>query len=268
MPEIVNIFFNSNQKSLSICNTVRDKLEERGYTVAYDANPRACMNLCIGGDGAFLRAVHDSRFSSIPFVGINTGHLGFYQEILIPNIDTFIQDFSEGHYHIESLDLIEAHIINRDTGEIHKHKALNEFVIKDDDNTIIYIDVFIDGNHLESFGGDALLVSTPSGSTAYNFSAGGAVLYQSLEGYQLTPLAPINSKAYRSLLNPLVIPKKSVLSMDILNRENKKSFLVIVDGVAKNYQNCDLKFIVSDTKIHKLVFDKNWYWINIKDKFL
>ncbi len=267
--KIVNLFPNNNHKSLTISMEVQDKFEQRGFKVFYEYNENADLNICIGGDGAFLRAVHKSNFSNIPFVGINTGHLGFYQEILVPNINKFIDDYLNNNYEIETLDLLEAKISTKNSDRVYTYTALNEFVIRSSDNSIIHLDVYIDDNHLESFAGDALLVSTPSGSTAYNFSAGGAILYRSLEGYQLTPLAPINSKAYRSLLNSIVIPSKSVLKIKTRSEDINSNSLFIADGMSLNYDDLDyVLFKTSERNIKKISFYKDWYWLNVKDKFL
>ncbi len=266
--KIINLYPNNNHKSLSISLQVQDKLETKGFEVSYENNPSADLNICIGGDGAFLRAVHKSNFSQIPFVGINTGHLGFYQEILIPNIEKFIEQYLSNNYEIETLDLLEATVRTSDN-KTFTFDALNEFVVKSSDSSIIHLDVYIDSNHLETFAGDALLVSTPSGSTAYNFSAGGSILYRSLKGYQLTPLAPINSKAYRSLLNSIVIPCDSTLRLKVRKEDIESSSTLIIDGTSENYSNLDyIDFKTSNKSISKLTFYKDWYWLNIKDKFL
>ncbi|MDL2310651.1 NAD(+)/NADH kinase [Peptostreptococcaceae bacterium OttesenSCG-928-C18] len=267
--KIINLYPNNNHKSLSISLQVQDKLESKGFEISYENNPNADLNICIGGDGAFLRAVHKSNFSKIPFVGINTGHLGFYQEILIPNIEKFIDEYLNDNYEIEALDLLEAKAHFNSSAKVFTYNALNEFVVKSSDSSIIHLDVFIDGNHLETFAGDALLVSTPSGSTAYNFSAGGSILYHSLNGYQLTPLAPINSKAYRSLFNSIVIPSKSTLRIKVRQEDIESGSTLIIDGVTEKYEDLDyIDFKISTKKISKLSFYKDWYWLNIKDKFL
>lgn len=266
---LINLYQNDNEKSKTISALIQDKFIQQGFQISFDAEPNAELNLCIGGDGAFLRAVHKSKFSPIPFVGINTGHLGFYQEILIPNIDDFIHDFIHYNYEIESLDLIDATFYFENSDKTVSHRALNEFVVKSTDSSIIHLEVYIDGNHLQSFAGDALLMSTPSGSTAYNFSAGGSILYHSLKGFQLTPLAPLNSKAYRSLLNSVVLPGNAVLKLKQGREERSKPILLLIDGVSIVYEGIDyIEFTISDTSINKLIFDQNWYWINVKDKFL
>lgn len=265
----INLFINNNEKSLSIGKVVKDKFEKENFYVSFEYDKDAVLNICIGGDGAFLRAVHKSNFSQIPFVGINTGHLGFYQEILEHNIDKFISSFINNKFEIETLDLLKANVYIKGNTKPYTFNCLNEFVVQSNSSSIIHLDVFIDGNHLESFAGDALLISTPSGSTAYNFSAGGAILYRSLKGYQLTPLAPLNSKAYRSLLNSIVIPNTSVLKIKTRNEDYQDKALFISDGMNLAYDDLDyIEFETSDINIKKLSFYKNWYWLNIKDKFL
>lgn len=265
--KIINIMTNEKEQSLAIAEELKHKFEALGYAPTYSLDENAVLNICIGGDGTFLRAVHKTGFSSTPFVGVNTGTLGFFQEISILEIDKFIKNFDTGDYDIEKLDLLEGRVFSKEHKQ-YIHHSLNEFVIRSQDTSIIHLDVFIDDNHLQTFAGDALLVSTPSGSTAYNYSAGGAVLYRSLKGYQLTPLAPINSKAYRSLLNPLVIPSDSTLTIK-RRSEDKSPTLVINDGLNIVCDNFDsIKIKTSNKWINKLQFNNNWYWLNIKDKFI
>ena len=137
LKSIINLYKNNNEKSNTISDIIQKKFTEEGFLISLDHNPDAELNLCIGGDGAFLRAVHKSRYSPIPFVGINTGHLGFYQEILIPNIDAFIEDFIRYDYEIEQLDLVECKILfsngkesnncsTKKSCSCYRYKVLNE----------------------------------------------------------------------------------------------------------------------------------------------
>ncbi|MDO5718371.1 MAG: NAD(+)/NADH kinase [Tissierellia bacterium] len=263
---LINIYFNSDEKSMKIKNTLVQRLKDRDFYITDDPSDSASLNICIGGDGSFLRAVHDSNFSQIPFVGINTGHLGFYQEILISQIDSFIDNFINKKYKLTKLSLISAKLFK--SGKFKELFALNEFAIKSDNSRICHLNVYIDEYHLERFAGDGLIVSTPSGSTAYNFSVGGSVLYQELKGYQLSPIAPINSKAYRSLTNSIVMPDNSVLKIVPIKGE-LNNLEIINDGVLIPLEDTDhIEFNFGLKSINKLVFNPNWYWINIKDKFL
>ena len=243
-----------------------EKLRQRGFIVSEKYDDDAELNICIGGDGAFLRAVHRNKFPTFPFIGINTGHLGFFQEILPENIDKFVNSYINEDYTIEEIFLVDA--------EVHTKKkvfyltGVNEIVIKGIKSKVVHLDLSIDGNHLEKFSGDGIIISTPVGSTAYNFSTGGAIIYPSLETLQITPLSPISSKAYRSLPNSAVVPGDLIITLKPEIRYSN-SILIVNDGVELKYDNIeyiDLK--MSDKKIYKLNFDKNMYWNNLKSKFL
>lgn len=264
--KIVNIYHNYSEKSIKIKNNLIDKFTKKGFLISENFNPDAILNICIGGDGSFINAVHASKGSSAPFIGINTGHLGFYQEILVSEIDRFIEDFINDKYIINKLSMLGCEI-HYDGGVISAD-AINEFVIRSTKASIIHLDILIDSYHLEHFAGDGLIVSTPSGSTAYSFSVGGAVLYQELKGFQMSPIAPINSRAYRSLINSVVMPDTAVLEARPLDLE-EDTLQLVQDGIVIDLPGISrLKFTYGTRFVNKIVFDPKWYWINIKDKFL
>ncbi len=263
---IINIISNKNYKSKKTTKFLSQKLKDKGFITPEKYSNNAELNICVGGDGAFLRAVHRNRFPSIPFVGINTGNLGFFQEILPENIDVFIDKYINKDYFMEEIFLVEGEIKTRDKSFFIY--GINEIVIKQIQAKVIHLDVFIDGNHLEKFSGDGVIVSTPVGSTAYNFSSGGSIVYPSLKTLQLTPLSPISSKAYRSLPNSTIVPGDIIISIKPEFRYTN-STLVINDGMDlkyKNIQNINLK--ISDKILYRLNFHKDMYWNNLKSKFL
>ncbi|MDU3199425.1 MAG: NAD(+)/NADH kinase, partial [Anaerococcus hydrogenalis] len=137
MTKIINIFKNKSRYSKNIYNKTKYILNDYGYEVSVNFNPKACLNLVIGGDGTFLNAVKNSNFSTIPFIGINTGHLGFYQEINPDNIEDFVKCFSEKKYYIENLPMLESKI-----GK-NKINAVNEVVVKSNRNQIVRLRLFI-----------------------------------------------------------------------------------------------------------------------------
>lgn len=230
----------------------------------YDEN--AILNICVGGDGAFLRAVRRYNFPTIPFIGINTGHLGFFQEILPENIDYFIERFKANDYSIEEIALVKATVST--SRRDYTLTGVNEVTVKTADSKVIHINVYIDNNHLQTFSGDGLIVSTPVGSTAYNMSSGGSVIYPTLNTLQLTPLSPINSQAYRSLPNSSVIPGNIPIRLEPTKRY-KNSTLIIVDGKEYRYRNVkDITLGISHRNIKRIMLDKNMYWYNLKSKFL
>lgn len=265
----VNIFKNNDELSDIAYDLLVQELLKHQFTYTLTYSPDAELNICIGGDGSFLRAVNQTNFSEIPFVGINTGRLGFYQEITPSTISKFFSKYLKGEYQIDFLSVLHSFVKTHSLDHNFSIYSLNEIVIKSSSASLIHLNVCVDEVELEHFAGDGLILSTPAGSTAYNLSAGGSILYQTLKGYQLTPLAPINSKYYRSLNRSLVLPEDSTMLIKPLD-QNHSNFSIISDGIEHETQGDFAALIVcpGKKKIKKLVFDKNWYWENIKEKFL
>lgn len=263
---IINIISNNNYQSRKTTQILSKKLRDKGFIIPTKYDHKAELNICVGGDGAFLRAVHRNKFPSTPFVGINTGHLGFFQEILPENIDLFIDKYINQEFTIENIYLVHAEIHTKNRS--FTLTGINEIVIKGTKSKVVHLDIFLDGNHLERFSGDGVIVSTPVGSTAYNFSSGGSIVYPSLKTLQLTPLSPISSKAYRSLPNSAIVPGDITISIKPELRY-ANSTLIINDGTEFKYNNIvSIDLRMSDKIIHRLNFDKDMYWNNLKSKFL
>ncbi|WP_276877210.1 NAD(+)/NADH kinase [Anaerococcus hydrogenalis] len=261
MTKIINIFKNKSRYSKNIYNKTKSILNDFGYEVSPNYNPNACLNLVIGGDGTFLNAVKNSKFSTIPFIGINTGHLGFYQEVSPDNIEDFVKCFSEKKYYIEKLPMLESKIGR------NQINAVNEVVVKSNRNQIVRLRLFIDGNFIENFSGDGLIISTPHGSTAYNLSSNGAILHQSLEGFQLTPIAPVFSSLNRSLKAPIILPKNAEIEINVSKRDNYHT-VFLFDGKEFKSNNFKITTKISNKELKKLILNKNHYWTNIKNKLL
>lgn len=263
---IINIISNRNFQSRKTASLLSTQLQSKGFTILEKYNPLAELNICIGGDGAFLRAVHRNNFPQIPFVGINTGHLGFFQEILPKDIDVFIQKYMDQDYKIEKILLVRAEICTKDKSFFLT--GVNEIAIKGIKSKVVHLKVYIDDNHLQNFSGDGIVVSTPVGSTAYNFSSGGSIIYPSLRTLQITPLSPISSEAYRSLPNSAVIPGDITISIKPEFRY-ENSILLLNDGIEFRYDNItNINLTLSDKSINRLIFNKDMYWNNLKSKFL
>lgn len=263
---VINIISNRNYESRKTKIKLIDKLEDKGFTVSETYDPDAELNICIGGDGAFLRAIHRNKFPTVPFVGINTGHLGFFQEISPSNIDDFVEKYINKEYTVEEISLVDAEVCTKQ--RCFNLTGINEIVIKGIKSKVVHLTMHIDNNHLQKFSGDGIIVSTPAGSTAYNFSSGGSIVYPSMKTLQITPLSPISSKAFRSLPTSAIVPGDLVISIRPEYRY-ENSILLVNDGMEFRYDNIlniDLK--MSDKKVYKLNFSKNIYWENLKSKFL
>lgn len=264
--KIINIISNKNLKSRKTSEILVKKLKERGFNPSYKYNPNAQLNICIGGDGAFLRAIKINHFPKTPFIGLNTGNLGFFQEIHPEEIDSFITKYIKGDYSFETISLVEATVNTKDKN--YKFMAVNEICIKGIESKTVHLNVYIDDNHLQTFAGDGLIISTPAGSTAYNLSTGGSVVYPTLKVLQLTPISAINSQAYRSLLNSSIIPGELIIKL-IPTLRHKNSTLILVDGEEFHYKNIkSISLTLSETVITRIILNKNKYWENLKGKFL
>lgn len=262
----INIVHNHKASSIETANELRNKLQSRGFSVSGTLSEEAMVNICIGGDGAFLRAIHASKFSSVPFLGINTGHLGFFQEMCPSDLDEIIDSLEQKSYSIEEIELLKATVYtNHDSFTL---KAINEIAIKGVSSKVIHIDVYIDGDIFEKVSGDGIIVSTPIGSTAYNFSCGGSIISPKLKTLQITPIAPINSKAYRCMNNSLIVPACSSLVVRPEYRD-ESSLSIISDGIQYNHHGIQkIIFGYSGHKLKKLAVKEKSFWNNVREKFL
>ena len=261
MTNVINVYRNKSRFSKNVFYRTKSILEDYGFKVCNSFNPEAILNLVIGGDGTFLKAVHDTNFTSIPFIGINTGHLGFYQEIEVNGIEDFVKAFKGGNYQIEELTILQSYVNKK------RMDSLNEVVVKSNKNQIVRLKVFIDGNFVENFQGDGLIISTPHGSTAYNLSCGGSILHQSLKGFSLTPIAPIYSNMNTAIISPVVLPEDATVDILASKRDNYHT-VFIFDGKEYSTKDYKISIKVSNKTIKKLILDKNHYWTNIKNKLL
>ena len=242
----IRLFVNNNKESIKESIKVKDKLINNGFNVVEDDNFE--LAIVIGGDGAFLRAVRENNFNSnIYYVGINTGHLGFLQDINPDDVDKFIEELINKNYKVDRIGIQETTVITKDKEE--EFYSLNEIVIRDANLDLLKAKVYIEDEFLEKYVGDGLMVVTSTGSTAYNLSYNGSIVYPSFSTLQITSMAPINSIRFRSLINSIIIPDKKIVK--IVPKNN--NVLITIDGV--NIVFSDIKEIRStiDDKIIKCI---------------
>ena len=262
MKNNVKIFYNNNDKSINTFNEVKDKLIKNGFIIVEnDYN----IAIAIGGDGSFLRMVKETNFKSdVLYLGINTGTLGFAQEIHVNELDELIENLKTGNYKVNEFGVQETNLYSNN--ENSKFYSLNDIVIRDMDLNTLKLDIFIDDALLEHFAGDGILVSTSFGSTAYNLSFGGSIIYNTFHALELTPVAPLNNKTYRTLTNSLVLPQNK--NIEIVPVSNK-NLIVTVDGENKYYENVDkIDTILSDKTIMCYQNIDYNFVKKINDKFL
>ncbi len=178
----------------------------------------------LGGDGTLLGAARRVGRYGVPMLGVNLGGLGFLTCIpldrLYPVVETMIQDGLD----VETRVMLETKVL-RGGSEVIQFQVLNDVVInKSTLARIIDLDVTINDNFLTTFRADGLIISTPTGSTAYNLSAGGPILYPTSESFVLTPICPF------TLTNrPIIVPDKAVIDIK-LGKESEETVVLTFDG--------------------------------------
>ena len=248
----IRIFSNNNKKSLGIKDILISKLEEKGFIIDefnYD------LGIAVGGDGSFLRMIKESNFNSnIFYIGVNAGTLGFAQEVDVRDIDKFISDLKNNNLIYEELGVLENSVYTKDS--VSRFYSLNEIVVREKNLNTVKLKIEIDNHLLEKFAGDGILISTSFGSTAYN-------VFHSI---QLTPIAPLNNKSYRNIINSVVLPQNKVIKISPVKT---KDLLISVDGENNIYTDVLYVQTVIQNKIIKCLRNKEYNFIDkINEKFI
>jgi len=258
------IFTFDSERNNSIKQDLTQKLINNNF-ITDPNNPEVVFT--IGGDGTVLRAIHHfmdaEKLSSVKFVGIHTGHLGYYTDWLPEEVNTMVDFFSNHEFQSYKYPLIEAKLYAG--SEVTYKYALNEFTILNAKRTQ-HLDIKIDEMFLESFRGTGICISTPTGSTAYNKALGGALIYPSLPAYQLTEIASINSNAYRTIGSPLIIPKEQKL---YLESEDWEGMTLTQDHIALDISELTaIGITLSNIHVQFVKRKGGLFWNRIKDHFL
>ncbi len=178
--------------------------------------------LSLGGDGTLLETVTIIRDKGIPIIGINLGRLGFLASVSKNDIYYAIDELLKGSFGIDKRSLLYLESEEPLFGDLNF--GLNDFVIhKNDTSSMITVHAFINGEFLNSYWGDGLIISTPTGSTGYSLSCGGPILFPQSGSFAVTPVSPHNLN-----VRPIIISDESVLSFEVEGRSS--SFLVSMDS--------------------------------------
>lgn len=178
--------------------------------------------ISMGGDGTFLKAASMVGPRCVPIVGINTGRLGYLADVSPTEMEKAIGMIYKGNSIVERHAVIEVEAEGAALGNCRF--ALNDIaVLKQDNASMITIHARIDGENLVTYLADGLIVSTPTGSTAYSLSNGGPIIMPQTDVLCLTPVAPHSLN-----IRPIVVPATAEISLDIESRSHK--FLVAIDG--------------------------------------
>lgn len=215
--------------------------------------------ITLGGDGTLLEAITHIADKEVPILGINTGRLGFLATTAKENIESAIQNLVNGNYSYDTRSLISLKTSN-DLFEGYNF-ALNDFaILKKDTTSMIVVNAYIDGEFLNSYWADGVIVSTPTGSTGYSISCGGPLVLPQTENFIITPVSPHNLT-----VRPIVVPDNCELSFTIEGRTN--SFLVALDSRLSTVDDSiELKVSKAPFKLNLIQLPDNNYFKTLRQK--
>jgi len=255
---------------LSLYQEIKGKFEERWIEVVVDKSSANMIGLdsgieflqmcqdvdllvSLGGDGTLLSVVRRSYGYDKPVLGINAGNLGFLADIPIESVDAMIERLVIGDYRVDSRMMIEGYI------ESDKEKkdfyAFNDVVItRPTISHMVTLDAFINEDWFNTYRGDGLIISTPTGSTAYNLSLGGPIVYPLSKVFIMTPIAP-HSLTQR----PLVVPHDFTIKLS-----SNEVLIVMVDGQDNYKLNPSERLVIKGaTRSAKLLHTKEHSYFSV-----
>ena len=270
--DVVQSFFSSKfskESKFYVEKKLHDQLAFDGdlelipFNKSKDLDSSIDLLVSIGGDGTFLRTIEYVRDLNIPVMGINTGNLGFLATIKKENLDQAVEKIYNKKFKVENRSVIK---VNSEEIGLPKNLfpyALNEIsVVRKDTTSMINIKTSLDGNHLNSYWADGLIISTPTGSTGYSLSCGGPVISPSSSSLVLTPISPHNLNA-----RPLVISDETKIELSVSGREEKH--LLSIDSNIFTVQNQTKITIEKPNFDFKIAhFSNNNFYKTLKEKLL
>ena len=217
--------------------------------------------MSIGGDGTFLEAITFVRKSGIPMVGINSGRLGFLADIAQSELEFSMEQFFAGRFILQPRSLLK---LENEYGLFQSFPyALNEFTVhKQDSSQMITVHVEVGGDLLNSYWADGLIVSTPTGTTAYSLSVGGPIITPESSNFVIAPIAPHNLA-----IRPVVIPDSEIVKLWVEGRGGR--YMASLDSRSAPFEN-DMVWTISksDFIINVLKFENQSFYETLRKKLL
>lgn len=231
------------------------------FNLPTEAPGKVDFLISIGGDGTFLESMLYLKSSSIPVIGLNSGRMGFLANISKEEIKPAFESIFNNKYEIEERNLLR---VESDIELFGGYNfALNEVTVQKTDSSLISVDTWLDGEFLNTYWTDGLIIATPTGSTAYSLSVGGPIVAPKSNNFIITPIA-----SHNLTVRPVVVPDNVNIELKVKTRND--SFLITVDNrVQKQILNESVitirksKFVL---KMLKLPF--NNYYSTLRNKLM
>ncbi|MFL2099246.1 NAD kinase [Desemzia sp. FAM 23991] len=260
----IGIVSNESEKSVALVKQFRELALKAGLKLD-NKNPDVVVT--VGGDGTLLSAFHRyaHMLNQVRFVGVHTGHLGFYTDWRDFEIKELVESLIRDKGESVSYPLLDVSATYQSRKEPSHFLALNESAIKRVDGTMV-CDVYIKDEFFERFRGDGMCVSTPTGSTGYNKSVGGAVIHPRINAIQIAEIASINNRVFRTLSSPMIIPTDEWLTLKPVTSEG---FVLTIDHLTSSEKNIvELSYRVAEERIHFARYRHTHFWNRVEAGFL
>ena len=270
LPFLQALFENLNEKKIqalvfhSFYNSFKEKItlkKEAELFYTYNDINHVDYLFSIGGDGTLLETITLVRDNTIPILGINTGRLGFLSNVSTDEVDYAITSIIDNSFDLDKRIGLTLSTENNLFGELNF--ALNEITLqKKDTSSMITIHAYLDGEFLNSYWADGLIISTPTGSTAYSLSCNGPIILPNSGNIIITPIAPHNLN-----VRPLVIPDDKELRLEIEGRAD--NFLVAIDSKSKTLPlSTELTIKKSEHQINLIRLKGHSYLNTLRNKLM
>ncbi|KAF1284327.1 NAD kinase [Lactiplantibacillus plantarum] len=260
----VTIFANASAKTKKVAGELHTKLLAAGFEID-DEHPDIVLS--VGGDGTLLAAFHhySHMVDQVRFVGVHTGHLGFYTDWRDYEIDQLINGLLEDNGQSVTYPLLAVDITYADTDATDHYLALNESTLKKLGSTMV-TDVYIQDELFERFRGDGLCVSTPTGSTAYNKSVGGAVIHPRLDALQMAEIASINNRVFRTLGSPVIVAPYETIT---IRPQQQSHFVFTADQMDTQPRPIEqIRYSIANRRIAFAQHRHNRFWQRVGTSFI
>ena len=232
------------------------------FSTYEDLDSTVDLMITIGGDGTLLRSITFVRDLGIPIIGINTGRLGFLATLNQELLNVELKKILKGEFKIEERSLLEVRVNNNDDFSDFNF-ALNEVSVgRKNTTSMIEIKTTLNGEYLNTYWADGLIVSTPTGSTGYSLSCGGPIMTPSSQTFSITQIAPHNLNA-----RPLVISDEIKIELSVEGRE--ETHLLSLDSRINSLKNnVKIKIKKANYKIKLASFQNNSFYKTLRSKLL
>ncbi len=262
----MKVAIQNNDKEISV--EVAEKLKELLQAAEIEIDPtNPDILITIGGDGTLLSGFHRyaHQLDTLRFIGVHTGRLGFYTDWREYELESLVESLKNDDGQYVAYPLLDVSVVYEGDRQENNFLALNESTIQKKGGTLVS-DVFINEDHFERFRGDGICVSTPTGSTGYNKSVGGAVLHPSLEALQMAEIASINNRVFRTLSSPLVIAKDEEI---VIKSSEAQELVLTLDHITTT--ETDVKEIhmkIAEESVRFARYRHMHFWNRVSDAFI